>query len=59
MLFAGAHCRLICDFAPTVNAIEEGIKKWPAGDRWATRKTKLFDGRVIGITLERLQQVSV
>ena len=44
---------------PSINAIEEGIKKWPAGNRWATRKAKLFDRRAIGIALERLQQVSI
>lgn len=44
---------------PTISAIEEGIKKWPAGNRWATRKAKLFDQRAIGIALERLQQVSI
>lgn len=41
----------------TVSAIEEGINKWPAGNRWATRKAKLFDRRAIGIALERLQKV--
>ncbi len=45
-----------CD--PSVDAIEEGIKHWPAGQRWANRKAKLFDRRAIGIALERLQQVS-
>jgi len=44
---------------PNVSAIEKGIKKWPAGNRWASRKVKLFDRRAIGIALERLQQVSI
>jgi len=44
---------------PSVEAIEEGIKHWPAGPRWASRKAKLFDQRAIGIALERLQQVSI
>ncbi len=44
---------------PTVEAIETGIKQWPAGERWAERKAKLFDRRSIGIALERLQQVSL
>ncbi len=44
---------------PSVSAIEEGIKKWPAGNRWANRKAKLFDRRAIGIALERLYQVNI
>ena len=44
---------------PTVNAIEQGIKNWPAGKKWAYRKAKLFDQRAIGIALERLQQVRI
>jgi len=44
---------------PSVAAIEEGIKKWPAGSRWANRKAKLFDARAIGIALDRLQKVSL
>jgi O-acetyl-ADP-ribose deacetylase (regulator of RNase III) len=45
------------DCEPTVEAVEEGIKHWPAGQRWANRKAKLFDQRAIGIALERLQHV--
>jgi O-acetyl-ADP-ribose deacetylase (regulator of RNase III) len=44
---------------PTVDAIEEGITRWPAGERWAKRKAGLFDRRAIGIALERLQQVNL
>lgn len=44
---------------PTVEAIEEGIRHWPAGQRWASRKVKLFDQRAIGIALGRLQQVGI
>jgi O-acetyl-ADP-ribose deacetylase (regulator of RNase III) len=44
---------------PTVDAIEEGIRRWPAGERWAKRKAGLFDRRAIGIALERLQQVNL
>lgn len=44
---------------PTVEAIEEGVRQWPAGERWAKRKAKLFDRRAIGIALERLQQVNI
>lgn len=44
---------------PTISSIEQGIQNWPAGQRWATRKAKLFDQRAIGIALERLQQTSL
>jgi len=43
---------------PTVDAIERGIRKWPAGERWAARKAKLFDHHAITIALDRLQQSS-
>ncbi len=45
--------------APTISAIEEGIKNWPAGKKWANRKAKLFDQRAIGIALERLRQTNL
>lgn len=44
---------------PTVDAVEAGITRWPAGERWAQRKARLFDRRAIGIALERLQQVNL
>ncbi len=44
---------------PTVDAIEEGIRHWPAGKRWAVRKAKLFDRHAIGIALDRLQEASI
>ena len=47
------HCK------PDIDAIEEGIKHWPAGKKWAVRKAKLFDRRAIGIALDRLQQASI
>jgi O-acetyl-ADP-ribose deacetylase (regulator of RNase III) len=37
---------------PTVEAIHEGLKRWPAGA--AERKSRLFDKHTIGIALERL-----
>jgi len=46
------HCE------PTLRAIEQGIKNWPTGKKWADRKAKLFDQRAIGIALDRLQQTS-
>lgn len=46
---------LLCkeQIAPTLEAVREGMKHWPAGA--AERKCRLFDDRVIGIALERLQ----
>lgn len=52
-LIAKEHC------APTVNDIQAGIKNWPAGPQWAARKATLFDQRVIGIALDRLQQYNI
>jgi len=37
---------------PTVQAVREGLKRWPAGAE--KRKSHLFDERAIGIALERL-----
>lgn len=39
---------------PTVEAMLDGLKHWPAEAGAAERKCKLFDGRAIGIALERL-----
>ncbi len=44
---------------PTVNAVEQGIKNWPAGQKWAARKAKLFDQRAISIALDRLQNIGL
>ncbi|HIO96613.1 MAG TPA: Appr-1-p processing protein [Leucothrix sp.] len=41
---------------PSVEAIQQGIKNWPAGQQWANRKAQLFDERSIGIALQRLEQ---
>ncbi len=43
----------------TVDGIEKGIKRWPAGEKWAARKASIFDQRAIGIALEQLQRVSI
>ena len=37
---------------PTIEAMREGLKRWPAGA--AERKSQLFDDRALGIALERL-----
>jgi len=39
---------------PTVAAVREGLRRWPAGDEAAERKLRLFDERAIGIALDRL-----
>jgi len=41
---------------PTVSAIEQGLRNWSAGKKWADRKLKIFDQRTIEIALERLKQ---
>jgi O-acetyl-ADP-ribose deacetylase (regulator of RNase III) len=43
---------------PSLAAIESGIQNWPAGQKWADRKAKLFDSRAISIALEQLQQTA-
>lgn len=45
--------------APNVNAVLEGIQHWPAGERWATRKTNLFDQQSVEIALQRLTTVAI
>jgi O-acetyl-ADP-ribose deacetylase (regulator of RNase III) len=42
--------------APTVSALREGLRGWPAGRSAAERKDRLFSDRVLGIALERLTQ---
>ena len=44
---------------PTVESVEQGIKHWPAGERWAKRKAGLFDKEAIQIALGRLQQINL
>ncbi len=42
---------------PTVAAVREGLKRWPAGA--AERKCRLFDDRSIAIALDRLNHSSI
>ena len=42
---------------PDTAALQEGLRRWPAGERWAQRKVKLFDEFRLSLALERLQQV--
>lgn len=39
---------------PTVEAVREGLRRWPGGRAAAERKNRLFDDRALGIALERL-----
>ncbi len=39
---------------PSLSGIREGIKKWPAGEKWAIRKQELFDDKSINFALEQL-----
>lgn len=41
---------------PNVASLQEGLRRWVAGERWAQRKLKLFDEARLGLALERLQQ---
>ena len=38
----------------TIEGIKEGLRHWPGGAQAASRKTKLFDDRMIALALERL-----
>lgn len=39
---------------PEVDAVMEGIQRWPAGEAWAQRKTRLFDAYSVEIALKHL-----
>lgn len=43
---------------PTPKAVREGLKQWPAGKSAALRKEKLFNDRLIQLSLERLKSIS-
>ena len=40
---------------PTLEAIKEGIRNWPAGPSHAERKVRLFNDRLLELSLERLK----
>jgi O-acetyl-ADP-ribose deacetylase (regulator of RNase III) len=42
---------------PTVDDIRNGLLKWPGGEESANRKAKLFDSRMIGLALKRLDRL--
>lgn len=41
---------------PTLEGIHRGIRNWPAGHVHAQRKERLFDDRLLGFALDRLQR---
>lgn len=43
--------------APESRALQDGIRHWPAGEKWAQRKLKLFDLSKLELALKRLQLV--
>lgn len=43
--------------SPSAESLREAIRHWPAGDKWAQRKLKLFDLPKIELALNRLKQV--
>ncbi|SFD91178.1 O-acetyl-ADP-ribose deacetylase (regulator of RNase III), contains Macro domain [Thiohalospira halophila DSM 15071] len=43
--------------APEPQALLEGVRHWPAGERWARRKLELFDMGKLELALDRLRQV--
>lgn len=47
------HCE------PTVHDVMVGIKSWPAGPKWASRKVRLFNKRNVRIALERLVEMDL
>jgi O-acetyl-ADP-ribose deacetylase (regulator of RNase III) len=43
---------------PTVDAIKSGLMEWPGGSGAGARKLKLFNDRMIGLALFRLEQIT-
>jgi len=41
---------------PTIPAMTAGIHNWPGGEKAAARKVKIFDERLVGLALERLER---
>lgn len=44
---------------PEINSVLRGIENWPAGKKWATRKSGLFARRDIEIAIERLRLLPI
>lgn len=39
---------------PTLDSVKEGLNQWPAGERWANRKIKLFDDNSLQFAINRV-----
>src|SRR6516225_6879780 len=39
---------------PTIQGIRSALRQWPAGEGAAERKMRLFDDRMLGLSLDRL-----
>ena len=47
-MVAEKHCEL------TLEAVKDGLARWPGGHAAARRKQKLFDDRLLGLAIDRL-----
>ena len=47
------------DVAPSIEAIKDGLRRWPGGTQAASRKQRLFDDRLIDLALRRLARPDV
>lgn len=44
---------------PTLESIKEGIANWSAGEKWAARKSGLFDDKSLQIAIDRMSTISL
>ncbi|WP_370060179.1 type II toxin-antitoxin system antitoxin DNA ADP-ribosyl glycohydrolase DarG [Neptunomonas phycophila] len=44
---------------PTLESIKHGIENWPAGSKWAKRKSNLFDDKSLKIAINRLHSMTL
>ncbi|WAH54041.1 macro domain-containing protein [Pseudescherichia vulneris] len=42
---------------PTLESIKEGLRCWPAGERWANRKLRVFDDKSLQLAINRVTEV--
>lgn len=47
------------EVSPDAEALLEAIGNWPAGEKWAQRKLKLFNINKLDLALNRLQQINL
>ncbi|MGT4819539.1 toxin-antitoxin system antitoxin DNA ADP-ribosyl glycohydrolase DarG [Escherichia coli] len=41
---------------PTLDSVKEGLHQWPAGERWASRKLRLFDNNNLQFAINRVME---